>query len=58
MEAKMIKMQKTKEEIEEFHKERELWKQKEKEELEEENRYKNKFFSFIILVSLMWIDIF
>jgi hypothetical protein len=35
---KMLKVQKTKEEIEAFHKERAAWKQKERERMEEENR--------------------
>jgi hypothetical protein len=34
----MLKVQKTKEEIEAFHKERVAWKLKEREEMEEENR--------------------
>jgi hypothetical protein len=38
LELKMLKMQKTKEEMEAFHKERVAWKQKEKERMEEENR--------------------
>nr|CAD7425916.1 unnamed protein product [Timema monikensis] len=38
MEQKMINMQKTQEEIEEFRKAREAWKQKERMEMEEENR--------------------
>jgi hypothetical protein len=37
-ESKMLKMQKTKEEIEAFNKAREAWKQKEREEIEDENR--------------------
>jgi hypothetical protein len=34
----MLKMKKTKEEMEAFHKARDAWKQKEKEDMEEENR--------------------
>jgi hypothetical protein len=37
-ESKMLKMKKTKEEMEAFHKARDVWKQKEREEMEDENR--------------------
>jgi len=37
-ESKMLKVQKTKEEIEAFHRARDSWKQKEREEMEDENR--------------------
>lgn len=37
-ESKMLKVQKTKEEIEAFHRARDAWKQKEREETEDENR--------------------
>lgn len=38
VESKMLKMMKTKEDMEAFYKERDAYKQKEKEEMEEENR--------------------
>jgi hypothetical protein len=37
-ESKMLEVQKKKEEIEAFHRARDVWKQKEREEIEDENR--------------------
>jgi hypothetical protein len=56
-EFKMLKAQKTKEEIEAFHKARDAWKQKEREEIEDENRslyylYLCKFW-FVVCFSVL-----
>lgn len=48
-ESKMQKVQKTKEEIEAFHRARDAWKQKEREEIEDENRSLYWMFRFILV---------